>query len=94
MIGNSVVECDEIIDTTKTIPPKCTSTKNVSAESTLTNFYILLAFLLITIALLIAVNIYLIKHQSRQKNLLTFKTPRNLKNLASKTLRKWKVTMN
>ena len=69
MIGNSVVECDEIIDTTKTIPPKSTSTKNVSAKSTLTNFYILLAFLLITIALLIAVNIYLIKHRSKQEHL-------------------------
>ena len=94
MIGNSVVECDEIIDTTKTIPPKSTSTKNVPIKSTLTNFYILLAFLLITIALLIAVNIYLIKHQSKQKNLLTFTTPRNLNNLASKTLRKWKGTIN
>ena len=38
------------------------------------NFYILLAFLLITIALLIAVSIYcyLIKYQAKQKHLLPF----------------------
>ena len=36
------------------------------------NFYLLLAFLLITISLLIAVNIYcyLIKHRVKQKHLL------------------------
>ena len=38
------------------------------------NFYILLAFLLFTIALLIAVSIYyyLIKYQAKQKHLLPF----------------------
>ena len=38
------------------------------------NFYILLAFLLITIDLLIAVSIYcyLIKYQAKQKHLLPF----------------------
>ena len=38
------------------------------------NFYILLAFLLITIALLITVSIYcyLIKYQAKQKHLLPF----------------------
>ena len=38
------------------------------------NFYILLAFLLITIALLIAVSIYcyLIKYRAKQKHLLPF----------------------
>ena len=38
------------------------------------NFYILFAFLLITIALLIAVIIYcyLIKYQAKQKHLLSF----------------------
>ena len=38
------------------------------------NFYTLLAFLLITIALLIAVSIYfyLIKYQAKQKHLLPF----------------------
>ena len=38
------------------------------------NFYILYAFLLITIALLIAVIIYcyLIKYQAKQKHLLSF----------------------
>ena len=38
------------------------------------NFYILLAFLLITIALLIVVSIfcYLIKYQTKQKQLLPF----------------------
>ena len=55
-----VVICDEIIEETKTIPTKCTSTKTIPTKSTSTkaiptkststNFYILLAFLLITIA--------------------------------------------
>ena len=46
----------------KVIPAKYTSTK----------FYILLAFLFITITLLIAVSIYLIKHLPIQKHLLPF----------------------
>ena len=51
-VGDLVVICNEIIEETKTIPTKSTST----------NFYILLAFLLITKALLIAISIFLIKH--------------------------------
>ena len=43
------------------------------------NFNILLAFLLITIALLIAVSIYcyLIKYQAKQKHLLSFNVTNN-----------------
>ena len=43
------------------------------------NVYILLAFLLITIALLIAVNIYwyLIRYRAKQKNLLPFNFTNN-----------------
>ena len=46
--------------------------KNIISETT--SFYILLAFLLITIALLIAVSIYCyrIKYKSVQKHLLSF----------------------
>ena len=45
------------------------------------NFYIPLAFLLITIALLIAVSIYcyLIKHRTKQKHLLPFHAKKQLK---------------
>ena len=52
---------------TKSVPTKVVLTKCTS-----TNFYILPAFLLITIALLVAVSIYhyLIKHQEKQKSLL------------------------
>ena len=57
-IDNSVITCDEIIDTTKTV-----LTKAVPTESTSTNFYILLIFLLIAKALLILVSIYLIKYK-------------------------------
>ena len=63
---DSVILCDEIIDTeTKTVPttiPFCKTKK----------FYILLAFLVITIVLLIAVTIYcyLIKYKEKQKHLL------------------------
>ena len=51
-IGDSVVICNEIINTIKTVPTKSTSPKAVLKISTSTNFYILLAFLLITIAYL------------------------------------------
>ena len=48
IIDDSVVICNEIIDTTKIVPTKSTSTKCTS-----TNFYILLALLLITTALIV-----------------------------------------
>ena len=47
IIGDSVIMCDKIIEAIKTIPTKAIEI----------NFYILLAFLLITIALLIAVTV-------------------------------------
>ena len=51
-MDDSVILCDETIDTeeTKTIP------KNITCNPQ--KFYILLAFLLISIAILIAVSIY------------------------------------
>ena len=57
-IGDSVVICDEIIEKTKSPSTKIVLTKSTSTKTVLTNFYILLAFLLITIALLTAVSIY------------------------------------
>ena len=72
IIEDSVVICNEIIDTTKststkTIPAKTIPTKTVPAKCFLTNFYILLYFTLITATLLIAVSIYcyLIKCQAK-----------------------------
>ena len=64
---DSVIVCDETIDTTETI-----LTKTVPRKSTSTSFYTLRGFLLITIALLIAVSIYcyLRKCQRKQKYLL------------------------
>ena len=66
-MDDSVITCDEVIEScdkeTKTIPT------NLKAICKMQNFYILLAFLLNTIALLIAVNIYcyLIKYRAKQK---------------------------
>ena len=72
IIEDSVVICNEIIDTTKststkTILAKTIPTKTVPAKCFLTNFYILLYFTLITATLLIAVSIYcyLIKCQAK-----------------------------
>ena len=65
IICNSVITSDEIIKETKIFPR--TSTKIIPTKST---FYVLLAFSLITIALLITISIYLINHQSKQKHLL------------------------
>ena len=55
--------------------------KNIICETK--SFYILLAFLLITIALLIAVSIYcyLIKYKSKQKHLLPFYITNYLKEI-------------
>ena len=70
-----MITCDRIIESydeeTKTIPTNFNEKKATCKTQSL---YILLAFLLITIALLIAVSIYcyLIKYQAKQKNLLPF----------------------
>ena len=72
IIDDSVIRYDEIMEETKTVPTKSTSTKAVLRKCTSINFYIVLVFLLITITLLKAVNIYwyLIKYQTKQKPLL------------------------
>ena len=65
---DSVIACDETIDTTETI-----LTKTVPRKSTSTSFkFLYTGFLLITIALLVAVSIYcyLRKCQRKQKYLL------------------------
>ena len=58
-----MITCDEVIETIKIVP-----TKTVPAKSALINFYILLAFLLIITALLIAVSIHcsLIKYRAKK----------------------------
>ena len=55
IIGDSLIKCDKIIEVTKTVPAKTIAMKF---------FYVLLAFLLITISLLVIVSIYcfIIKH--------------------------------
>ena len=62
------------------------------------NFYISLAFLLITIALLIAVsfNFSLIKNNTKQKILLPyyFRNNKFKKNCINDILSKWRVMMN
>ena len=67
-MNDSVITCDEIIDVEATNFNK----KNITCKTQ--NVYILLAFLLITIPLLIAVSIYcyLIKYRAKQKHLLPF----------------------
>ena len=68
---DSVITCDKIIEEKKTIP---TNFNKKYAICKTKNFYFLLGFLLITIALLIAVSIsfYLIKYKSKQKQLLPY----------------------
>ena len=76
-MDNLTIRCDEIIESFAKLSPK------VDDEDTKTNYnkekatcktQILLAFLWITIALLIAVSSYycLIKYQAKQKHLLAF----------------------
>ena len=74
-MDDSVIIYDEIIESydeeTKTIP---TNFNKKKARCKTQYFYILLAFLLITRALLITVSIYcyLIKYRAKQKDLLPF----------------------
>ena len=74
-MDDSATTCGEIIESynkeTKTIP---TNFDEKKATCKTQNFYTLLAFLLITIALLIAVSIYcyLTKYPGKQKHLLPF----------------------
>ena len=73
-MDDSVITCDEIIEETVLI-----NLNGRKATCKIQNLYILLAFLLITIALLIAVSIYryLIKYQAKQKHLLPFLNTNN-----------------
>ena len=74
-MGDSVIMCDEVIESyekeTKAIPTNFNEKKAICKTQ---NFYILLAFLLITIVLLTAVSIhcYMIKYRAKQKHLLPF----------------------
>ena len=74
-MDDSVITCDKVIEPydeqTKTIPTNFNE-KNIAFKTQ--SFYILLAFLLITITLLMFVSIYcyLIKYRAKQKHLLPF----------------------
>ena len=76
-----MIRCDEILDAdaeAKSYNEKTkTALKNIICETK--SFYILLAFLLITTALMIAVSIYsyLIKYKAKQKYLLPFYVTNN-----------------
>ena len=78
VIDDSMNTCDEIKEETKTAPTNF-NVKKVTCKTQ--NVYILLEFLLTTIALLIAVSIYcylikhllLIKYRAKQKYLLVIK---------------------
>ena len=69
-----MIKWDEIIEQTKTVPTKFNE-KKVDPQ----NFCLLLAFLLITIALLITISIYcyLIKYWAKQKHLFPFHDTNN-----------------
>ena len=64
VIGNLVITCDEIREVTKTVPTKIFSI----------SFYIFLAFLLITISLLIILSIccFLVKDRLKQEHFLPY----------------------
>ena len=72
-----MITCDESLETKnimiKTVPAKSNPTNFNESKKIckMKNFYILLAFLLITVTLLIAVSIYFfIKYWEKQKHLL------------------------
>ena len=66
---DSVIIYDEIIEATKTVPTKVIPTKSTLYR--VKDFYFLHTFLLITLALLIAVNIYCyLKKYSEKKTII------------------------
>ena len=73
-MDDSAITCGEIIEETN---PTNFNENNATCKTQ--NFYILLAFLLITFALLIVVSIccYLIKHRAKQKNFLPIHNTNN-----------------
>ena len=73
-MDDSVIMCDEIIE--EAVPANFNEMK---ATCKMHNFYISVAFLLITIALLIAISIYcyLIKYRTKQKHLFPFHNTNN-----------------
>ena len=75
-MDDSAITCDEIIDADAEAKSNDEETKIISKNIICETkaFHILLAFLLITIALLIAVSIqcYLRKYKAKQKHLLPF----------------------
>ena len=58
IINDSVIMCDEILGTTKTVSTKTFPTTTLSTKSNSINFYIFLTFLLITLTLLRIAGIY------------------------------------
>ena len=68
---DSMIVCDEIIEEAKAIPTNFNE-KKVTCKTK--KIYILLTFLLITVALLIAISkhYYLIKYRAKQKHLLPY----------------------
>ena len=79
-MDDSAIICDEVIDADAKLSPKDdgetkiipTNFNETKASCKAQNFYISLAFLLITIALLIAVSIYCYLIKYRAKQLLPF----------------------
>ena len=87
--------CDEIVDAEIKTVTQNFNEKNAICKTK--NFFILLAFLLIMIALLIAVSIYcyLINYKAKQKHILPFYiTNYKLKKFCiDEILSKWRVKM-
>ena len=71
IIEDSVITCEEILEETKTVRTNFDERKTTCKTK---NLYILLPFLLITIALLVDVSIYCyqIKCRAKQKHLLPY----------------------
>ena len=81
IMDDSTIMCDEVIESydeeTKTVSTNLNKKKKVTCKTK--KFYILLVFLLVKIALFIAVSIYcyLMRHKAKQKHLLLFYVTNN-----------------
>ena len=75
-MDDSAITCDKIMEEAKTVPTNFNEKKGACKTR---NFYILLAFLLTTITLLVTVTIYyyLTKYQAKQKQILPFHVTNN-----------------
>ena len=95
IMDDSGITCDEITESNDEEIKTILSFNEIDIICKAHNFFILLVFLLITIALLIAVSVYcyLIEYQAKQKHLLAFHVTKLKQFSVGSINRKWVIKL-